>query len=295
MNNNLFFSIIIPTYNRADKLKRALDSIANQTVKNYEIIVCDDGSNDHTSQIVHSFDKRINIKYLWEENWGGPARPRNRGIKNAKGEWICFLDSDDWWYPDKLEVISKHLHDGDILYHDLHIYNKKGKTFRKILGRNLNTPVFVDLMTKGNALATSSVVVKKAILNSVNLFDEDKKFIAVEDFDAWLKIAKVTEKFVYVPLSLGGYWMGEGHATEVSEKQIERLADLYKKYEMFLSAEDKIQANAINSYGMGRIKWKLGSYDEAIILFKLSLKSKNFEIKIKSLIMIILIYVVRGA
>jgi glycosyltransferase involved in cell wall biosynthesis len=286
------FSVIIPTYNRAELLRRTIQSLVAQTYKNFEVIVCDDGSTDHTKEVVASFTKDLNIKYICGKNFGGPARPRNNGIIAAAQEWICFLDHDDWWYPNKLEEISKHLHEGDILYHDLHIYNKKGKTLRKIRGRNLNTPAFIDLMIKGSALATSSVVVKKTILNNVNLFDEDKDLIAVEDFDAWLKIAKLTERFVYVPLSLGGYWVDEGNATEVSEKQIERLTALYKKHEMFLSAADRTKANAIKSYGVGRIKWKLGNYDEAIMLFKLSVKSNNFEINLKSLIMILFIYII---
>lgn len=287
--NKVLFSVVIPTYNRATLLRRTLQSLVMQTYKNFEVIVGDDGSTDNTKEIVTSFKNDLNIKYIRSENFGGPARPRNNGIKAASGEWICFLDHDDWWYKDKLEKICNYLHKGDILYHDLHIYDRNGKKIRKIRGRNLVAPAFVDLMVNGNALATSSVVVKKDILSKVDLFDEDKSLIAVEDFDAWLKIAKLTEKFYYVPLSLGGYWLEEGSATEASIRQIDRINAVHNKHEIFLSLENKIYANAIINYPMGRIKWKLGNYSEALNMFKISIKSKNMEIKIKSLVMIFLI------
>ena len=100
-----FFTVIIPTYNRAELLRRALESVHSQTYRDFEVIVCDDGSTDHTRDVANSFAGRMHMSYLRDENWGGPARPRNRGIQEASGEWLCFLDADDWWYPEKLAAV----------------------------------------------------------------------------------------------------------------------------------------------------------------------------------------------
>src|SRR5882672_1834830 len=100
------FSIVIPTYNRAAKLKLTLDSVIAQTFTDFEVLVMDDGSSDNTREMVESFrDSRI--RYQWAPNSGGPATPRNRGIDAAVADWICFLDADDRWYPDKLRRVAQ--------------------------------------------------------------------------------------------------------------------------------------------------------------------------------------------
>ncbi len=98
-----FFSIIIPTYNRAHTIRKAIDSIINQSYGDWELIIVDDGSTDNTKSVVDSYtDPRI--KYVWQENQERSAA-RNHGIKLANGEWICFQDSDDEYLPDHLEVL----------------------------------------------------------------------------------------------------------------------------------------------------------------------------------------------
>ncbi len=99
-----FFSIIIPTYNRASTIARAISSVINQSFGNWELIVIDDGSNDDTKEIVEKFND-VRIRYFWQENQERSAA-RNYGISLAKGEWICFLDSDDEYLPNHLNVFS---------------------------------------------------------------------------------------------------------------------------------------------------------------------------------------------
>ena len=117
-------SVIIPTYNRNESLKRCIQSVIFQTYQNFEILVMDDGSTDGTKEIVTDFnDPRI--IYEWDDNWGGPAKPRNRGIKKSSGEFIAFLDSDDWWLPKKLEESVVVLEKGsDLVYHQLYMVKK---------------------------------------------------------------------------------------------------------------------------------------------------------------------------
>src|SRR6185312_6252656 len=155
------FSVVIPTYNRAKVVSRCLDSLAEQTFKNFEVIVCDDGSTDDTNDKIKFYSDKLNLKYDYAENWGGAAKPRNRGIELASGEWVCFLDSDDWWDPNKLEVILKYTDsDFNVLYHPLqHITS--GSKQRKINCRTINNKdPKKDLLINLNTLLTSSVCVR---------------------------------------------------------------------------------------------------------------------------------------
>ena len=99
-----FFTVIIPTFNRAEFIKRAVDSVLMQAFKDYEIIVVDDGSTDETLEILRDIkDKRIKI--VAQSN-RGVAHARNQGIKAAQAEWMCFLDSDDEFLPSKLNSLK---------------------------------------------------------------------------------------------------------------------------------------------------------------------------------------------
>jgi len=99
-NNHPLISIIIPTFNRADWIKAAIESVLKQTYQNFELLIIDDGSTDNTKKIISFCDKKI--KYYFQKN-KGPSAARNFGIKEANGKYICFLDSDDQWAKTKLE------------------------------------------------------------------------------------------------------------------------------------------------------------------------------------------------
>ncbi|MFX1480615.1 MAG: glycosyltransferase family 2 protein [Promethearchaeota archaeon] len=276
-------SIVIPTYNHAHFLKNCLQSVISQTFMNWEAIVINNFSEDNTIEIVKSFDDpRIHLVNF--RNSGIIAASRNEGIRLAQGEYIAFLDSDDWWYPDKLELAIKYLANADIVFHDLAIHTQKGKKiFKRMRARHLKKPVFVDLMTSKTVLFNSSVVVKKNIINRVGNLSEDQSLAGVEDSDLWLRISRITEEFYYISKTLGAYWSGDGQFTEISERQIERVSALYSKHMPFLSDADKMQAEMLINYTFGRIKQQLGCRDEAVGLLKKSLHSRNLEIKLKSI------------
>ncbi len=232
----IIFSIIIPTFNRGFLLQRCLDSLLNQTFKEFEVIVCDDGSTDNTKEIVNSYINILNIKYLYDSNWGGPAQPRNRGISIANGTWICFLDSDDWFFPTKLEEILNYVNAYDFIYHDLEAYSKHGKKSHVIKSRQLEGNITKDLLLNGG-LPNSSVCIKTELLKNINGFCEDKKLIAVEDLDCWIRIGEITSKFKYIHKSLGAYYFGENFS--ISNKQNERLETLVIKHLHKLSSRDQ--------------------------------------------------------
>jgi glycosyltransferase involved in cell wall biosynthesis len=181
----LDISVVIPTYNRYELLKRAIASLYEQTTPPQEIIVVDDGSTDNTKAIVKDFPEII---YIYQEN-RGVSVARNAGIQKAKNEWIAFLDSDDEWHSEKLQKqIDFHRKNPDILmsYTDeVWIRNgKKVKIPKKY--RKIGEDAFVENLSYCN-IAPSSVMLHKKLLDRVGLFDEDLE--VCEDYDLWLRIA----------------------------------------------------------------------------------------------------------
>lgn len=281
------FSVIIPTYNREERLNICLDSLVNQTYKNFEVIVCDDGSEDNTKEVIELFKDKLSLKYMWEKNWGGPARPRNNGIKIAHGEWICFLDSDDWWYPNKLQECLKYLPYYDFIYHDMHIYTAKGKQkWHVSQGRHLSKVPYEDLILNGNGISNSTVVVRKSILDKTGKISEDYNLIAVEDYDYWIKIATITPNFYYIPKCLAGYWIGSANIS-FSKDPIENLEYLFYKNLNLLSERLKHEARKRFAYRKGAYLKALKKKDLALICYKSSIKSNKLFIAFKSLIQII--------
>ena len=155
MITNPFFSIIIPTYNRANFIKKTMQSILNQSYTNFEIIVIDDGSTDNTKEIIDSIDD-IRIQYYFQENKERGAA-RNFGTKKAKGKYITFLDSDDLFMPTHLEQAFKFIKlNNPNIFHQQYQISDEGKT-KKII---ITTPIQKALI-KGNPLSCMGVFIMR--------------------------------------------------------------------------------------------------------------------------------------
>lgn len=224
-------SIVIPTYNRARELERALRSVFAQTYSNWEAIVVDNNSNDNTDGVLQSFnDSRVRLFKI--HNNGVIAASRNKGIREASGEYLAFLDSDDWWTPKKLEVSIQHVEQGyDVCFHDLWgMRHEKRQIFKKRMkGRPVFQPVYADLINKGNAISNSSAIARTELLRQVGGQSEDPELIAAEDYECWLRISKVTDRFIYIPITLGYYWMGGENITNPKRSlvNLKRLQELH--------------------------------------------------------------------
>ena len=118
----MMFSVILPTFNRAKFIKSTVNSVINQNYLNWELIIIDNFSEDNTQQIIEKF-KDSRIKYVKYKNNGIIAKSRNYGIKISNGNYLAFLDSDDYWYQDKLSNISNFIkkYSCDFIYHNMHI------------------------------------------------------------------------------------------------------------------------------------------------------------------------------
>lgn len=185
-------SVIIPTWNRAGTIKQAIDSVLNQTLSPLEILICDDGSQDYTEEIIKSInDPRV--IWLPGPRGGRPAIPRNRGIAASKGEWLAFLDSDDEWVPDKLEkqLASAQKTNCRAACSNAHRFIP-GKgiqgTFFTLQKEIFN---FADLL-KTNRVICSSSLVHCSLFKTTAGFPEDPALKALEDYALWLRIASFT-------------------------------------------------------------------------------------------------------
>lgn len=266
---NPLVSIVIPTYNRVEDLKRAISSIYSQTFEDWEILVIDNNSDDETEQYVKKLNNK-KIKFFSINNDGVIARSRNLGIKNASGKYLAFLDSDDWWLPKKLEISIKYLKEGaSIIYHDLYRVKKRNQFFHfsRAKTRHLKAPIIDDLLFNGWAINNSSVVVNKIFLESVGGFSVKKELVGAEDYDAWIKISKLTENFVKIPITLGYYWEGGGNISN-PKRSLVNIAEIEVAYREKIE-KFKLSEYFFNSYFVkGRANYLLGNY---------SLAKENFD------------------
>jgi len=182
-------SVVIPSYNRKDIIGRAIDSALAQTYKDIEVIIVDDGSTDGTAEYIQKTFP--NIKIFIQEN-NGAASARNLGISESDGEYIAFLDSDDYWLPEKIEKqISSITNNSDtgmnVVEHDF--IEKDGfmnkNHFKKT--RLFNGGDLVYNIYKHSCLATPCVMVKRLVLDDVGVFDT--QFEVGEDDNLWMRIA----------------------------------------------------------------------------------------------------------
>lgn len=183
------FSVIIPTYNRENIVPRAIQSVLNQTIQDFEIIVVDDGSKDNTKDVVCNInDSRI--RYIFQHNQGSnPAR--NNGILNAKGEYLSFLDSDDEWMPTmlekQLEIYNSDINIG-VVYSRLNVIaeGEDEKLFWRPFG--VCGDCYADVLTQGYLAPTSVLSAKKEAFDKIGLFDTNLP--ASQDDDICFRLSK---------------------------------------------------------------------------------------------------------
>jgi glycosyltransferase involved in cell wall biosynthesis len=177
-------SVVIPCFNSEQTILRALNSVINQTYLEFEIIIVDDGSIDNTKELIEDFfkDKQNKYKYIYQDN-SGPSTARNNGVQNAIGEYIAFLDSDDEWHPQKLELQMKIIKDNDLLFlGSTYTYNDlKDENIEKV---NLIEYSFKKLIWS-NKFSTPGVMIKKSFFEELDGFDIFMKY--AEDYDLWLR------------------------------------------------------------------------------------------------------------
>jgi glycosyltransferase involved in cell wall biosynthesis len=180
-------SVIIPTFNRAEKVCRAVSSVINQTYQAIEIIVIDDASTDNTIERLNEFGNRIKI--IRHDINMGVSASRNSGIRRVTGEYIALLDSDDYWLPEKIEVQVAFFktHPDALICQARELWIRHGKRVNP--GNKHLKPsgdIFIPSL-KLCLVSPSAVMFKRSLLDEVGMFDE--AFPVCEDYDLWLRIS----------------------------------------------------------------------------------------------------------
>lgn len=198
-------SVIIPMYNAEKNIVRALESVRLQTLVPYEVILIDDGSKDATIEVVERYlnghrEFKEHVKMLSQDN-GGVAAARNTGIRVATGEWISFLDSDDYWKKNRISRVIKEIEknpDANMISHGITIVDQlNGIRYDKALGEkryNCKKDLFPQLY-RGNFLTPSAAMVKRKLIENAGGFDTT--FNSAQDYDLWLKLSLKGAKLHY--------------------------------------------------------------------------------------------------
>ncbi len=238
--NKKLVSVIMPAYNCEKYIGEAIESVLQQSYNNYELIIVNDGSTDRTEDVINKLS--TSIKYISQSNQGASAA-RNTGILAADGEYLSFLDSDDIWNLETLELqlgyFESHT-DVGLVYGDMELFDHTGMLDENwLVAAGVPRPagfIFHELVFQC-LFQTSTVMVRRKVLDDVGLFD--KVLPLGEDYDLWLRIA-AKYKIGYIPKVLTGYRRRKGSLTAsdatlkpwdiaVAEKALEREADEARK------------------------------------------------------------------
>ena len=204
-------SVIIPTFNRKKTLGRAIQSVSNQSLSPFEILIIDDGSNDGTKEWVKKSPQ--DIKYIYQNNQG-VSSARNKGIKYAYGDWIAFLDSDDEWLPNKLYEQVKAIGSNPEIkfFHTNEIWIRNGVRVNQMKKHKKYGGYIFEKCLDICRVSPSSVLIKKEIFDDIGTFDESLR--VCEDYDLWLRI---TSKYPVVFLDIPLIYKYGGHAGQLSK------------------------------------------------------------------------------
>jgi teichuronic acid biosynthesis glycosyltransferase TuaG len=201
-------SIIMPAYNAEKFIEESINSVLEQTYINWELLVIDDGSTDRTSEIVRIKQNADNrIYYFFQEN-GKQGKARNRGIKESRGEYIAFLDSDDLWLPEKLKVTFQEIIAGgnSLVFTDSYVFYGDKKNISSLITLGVKNEMFqgesgVLKFFEYNRIPNLTVLVRREILNEVGGFSDAG---VAEDYEMWLKLLAKGYSFtsINIPLAL---------------------------------------------------------------------------------------------
>jgi glycosyltransferase involved in cell wall biosynthesis len=250
MSNKPLISTIIPSYNSARFVLQAVQSALEQTYSPVEVIVVDDGSTDDTRNRLASLKDCIH--YVYQSN-GGVAKARNRGISEAQGELIAFLDADDQWLPAKLQKQWECLQVNPnvcLVHTDLYrLYESSGARVYKYRDRKRFSGYCYSEFFWGNAVMTSTVLVTRSCLEEIGRFDEEIRDPSTEDLDLWLRIARhFPLAYIDEPLLLY-----REHATNGSHNQRKMLENEYYVLANALRADPALW----RALGRGRLRRRM--------------------------------------
>lgn len=277
-------SVVIPTYNQADFLRECLASLLAQTVSDWEAIVVNNFSEDHTEQVVHEMDDpRISIVNF--RNEGVIAASRNVGVGKARGEWIAFLDSDDEWLPEKLErCLAAATPDVDVVAHPVRMH-RDGRVLRDYGAEDPSCAEFRRLLFDRNCLTPSASLVRCSAIERAGGLSEDREMISAEDYDLWLRLAHQGMAVRTVAEPLTRYRVHTGSSSRSAERHMNATLAVIDHHFSRLVADgenrpwDRLRWRRVRGravYGAARLLQKAGRRQSAFLYFLRALATYPF-------------------
>jgi glycosyltransferase involved in cell wall biosynthesis len=298
--DTILVSVVIPVYNGALFIKECINSVLNQSYKDFEVIVINDGSTDETLDILNELAQNdLRIKITTIEN-SGRAKARNIGITLSNGTWIAFLDADDAWKSNKLEKQLQEAKEvnADFIYSERTWVNKFSEKVEQPKKYKLPSGnIFEDLIV-GNYICTSTSLMKKSILLDEKGFNESATFTNVQDYELWLRIS-CGKKFLALPDELCLYRLHENNAHKNVVNRfiglfgcIDTMRKLLKKnpQDNVNKLEGKIQERELEIANMfASSLFHVKAYNECLLA--LSVISNNSKLTFKQWIFKIVCYI----
>lgn len=221
-------SIITPSYNSEKFIKETIESVLNQTYKNWEMLIIDDCSSDSSPELIKEYCRKDErIKYLKNKKNSGPAISRNLGLDNSKGEYIAFLDSDDIWFKEKLQIQMEYIikNKADVLHNNYYFCDENGNVIKEIKN---DYKLDYKKILKSNQIKTSFLIVKKEILKNIRFQN-----IKHEDYAFFLDFLRIGRECFCIQKSLGKYRINSESLSSNKIKSAVWTWNIYKDYEKF--------------------------------------------------------------
>ena len=236
MTRDLFnprISIVIPTYNHAHFLSAALDSICAQTFVDWETIVVNNFSEDDTVALVESYDDP-RIRVVNFANHGIIAAARNHGLSLTQAPFVAFLDSDDSWYPEKLQRCMNKLAYGYDLVCHAEVWVGPGERRKTVQYGPEARATYESLLLDGNCISTSAVVLRREWLARAGGFSVQPEFVTAEDYELWLKLARDGARIGFLDDVLGEYLVHEGNQSRVALRNMQAVMAVFDHHQSAL-------------------------------------------------------------
>lgn len=259
-------SIVIPTYNHAHFLRTALDSVRAQTFGDWEAIVVNNFSEDDTIAVVESYDDP-RIRLVNFANHGIIAAARNHGLSLTKAPIVAFLDSDDFWHPEKLACCLEKLAQGYDLVCHAESWVRQGQRPRIVRYGPEARATYESLLLDGNCISTSAVVVRRDWVERVGAFDVRPEFVTAEDYEMWLKLARDGARIGFIAEVLGQYLIHEGNQSRAALRNMHAVMAVFEHHRSALAAGTSARRlrrrEAVLLYSGARALQDDGRYREA--------------------------------
>lgn len=263
-------SVVVTSYNHADYLRERMDSLINQTYSNFEIIVIDDFSSDHSSEVLEEYSKYKNVSILILDKNYGYSHTSNLGIKLSNGKYIMFAECDDYSNKDQIKILMSNFFSRDnigVVFSGSNMVDGNGKKYgediqwrnkhfrglcneNRIIDSNLISRFFLESCVIPNL---SAAIIKKNVLTAVNGFSTD--FTASADWDMWCRVASTTD-FYYVTEQLNNF---RNHRTTVRNSVLQNKGGIsHQISEILILLHNHLKRNRFNKFEKIKLHSRMG-------------------------------------